>query len=849
MHTGSDIKTTEIYLMPGIGANSHATFSPPPGRIDYSMGNEMTSEYVIDQGLCYPTASSYGYYFTGFEPPGEWGEYQQPFGLDGQNLHYSGFQNEILPYIYYTPSYGYAHSSQDQYGPYVPGAVMGLDGSFIGTQPFIGNPAYQPVSPPAYVPVFVQSANGLGPYSSENPLSGTVATTASRSSNIGIKSAPQPSVNATAASQLAASITPLPEASRSYHQNQRKTKSSEGSGVGLPQSHSLSHGAKDAVTASLRNQGGSSSDPRKATDGLSHGRASFHNPLKIGAPSNSSFTNFVSSDSGWDAGEKFQSGFQFQRVAMNGNRNPNILTEQNTGPRTSRSKGLTTSVGANRADQKVAGSDPVAEGNIIIRADQYNMNDFPVDYPDAKFYVIKSYSEDDVHKSIKYNVWSSTSSGNRRLDIAYEDAKRKSVGKPRNCPIFLFFSVNTSGQFCGVAEMVGPVDFDKDMDFWQQDKWSGSFPVKWHFIKDVANASFRHILLENNENKPVTNSRDTQEIPYSAGISMLKIFKSTSSTTSVLDDFLFYEERQKLMLEDKCRRLGRNFDAYLYVPAIVTTTKDDEPGKVDENQSSGKEDSPEKVGELDNGLLEQDYEINKHGNSQTPKDDRKQSSIAAKQIPNADGEQLGSTAAAEGCSAAAAEGCSAAAADQPSKAAQKFPADALGLPSKLDREKMIAIDQPLQAYKKQSNQVNEHPKADGNLLKSKVMQHPTLENSFKPTETNSPGKASHGDKQSTKKLDALVSSHGDVEAATSIMKSRLPADSTRTKAKSFGKTAVVTTPIDIVKVGSLHIQVNGMVGESSSTIVSVGSSPVESGGTQLNKQRITTEGHLPKKGH
>lgn len=60
--------------------------------------------------------------------------------------------------------------------------------------------------------------------------------------------------------------------------------------------------------------------------------------------------------------------------------------------------------------------------------------------------------------------------------------------------------------------MIGAVDFHKDMDFWQQDKWSGSFPVKWHIIKDVPNSGFRHIILENNENKPVTNSRDTQEV-------------------------------------------------------------------------------------------------------------------------------------------------------------------------------------------------------------------------------------------------------------------------------------------------------------------------------------------------
>lgn len=72
--------------------------------------------------------------------------------------------------------------------------------------------------------------------------------------------------------------------------------------------------------------------------------------------------------------------------------------------------------------------------------------------------------------------------------------------------------VNASGQFCGVAEMTGRVDFNKNMDFWQQDKWNGYIPVKWHIIKDVPNPHFRHIILENNDNKPVTNSRDTQEV-------------------------------------------------------------------------------------------------------------------------------------------------------------------------------------------------------------------------------------------------------------------------------------------------------------------------------------------------
>ena len=128
----------------------------------------------------------------------------------------------------------------------------------------------------------------------------------------------------------------------------------------------------------------------------------------------------------------------------------------------------------------------------------------------ARFFIIKSYSEDDVHKSIKYGVWASTDTGNRRLDSAF----REMAGRG---PIYLFFSVNASGQFSGMAQMESPLDYTKKFGCWAQDKWAGTFMIKWTFIKDIPNAQFRHILLSNNEGKPVTNSRDTQEVLLEPG--------------------------------------------------------------------------------------------------------------------------------------------------------------------------------------------------------------------------------------------------------------------------------------------------------------------------------------------
>jgi len=80
---------------------------------------------------------------------------------------------------------------------------------------------------------------------------------------------------------------------------------------------------------------------------------------------------------------------------------------------------------------------------------------------------------------------------------------------------------------------------------WAQDKWKGRFEVKWIYVKDVPNSQLRHIRLENNENKPVTNSRDTQEVPTEHGKQVLRIVHQYRHTTSIFDDFIHYEKRQE----------------------------------------------------------------------------------------------------------------------------------------------------------------------------------------------------------------------------------------------------------------------------------------------------------------
>ncbi|KAL0308074.1 UNVERIFIED_CONTAM: YTH domain-containing protein ECT2 [Sesamum angustifolium] len=444
-----------------------------------AMYNEGTPDYFLDQGLYYPTATSYGYICTGIESTGDWDDPRMIFGLDGQDIQYTGLANESLPYVYYTPSYGtgWINRSAPQYY-----ALPSFENS---------------VSPPAYVPLVLPSrpdtvASGMADSFIENAVSvnkvdGSVAKYNLPSNAPNFSPAPVRD-----ASSRRNSFASVPEGGRA----------NTGSGK-QPVPSITSSSFMSPESSQIRWVGGpqgSENAPRvKASSGGSQ--------LKSIFTSENGLSGFESGDLTRASIHKVKSKLLYERATDDVRVSHDTLIEQNRGPRTNKSRNqLVVKAYTARA------GNPDTQGNIIIFLDQFNKVDFPADYVNAKFFVIKSYSEDDVHKSIKYNVWSSTPNGNKKLNAAYEDAQKIAAGGSQNCPIFLFFSVNASGQFCGVAEMTGPVDFQRDMDFWQQDKWSGSFPVKWHIIKDLPNPNFRHIILENNENKPVTNSRDTQEI-------------------------------------------------------------------------------------------------------------------------------------------------------------------------------------------------------------------------------------------------------------------------------------------------------------------------------------------------
>ncbi|XP_010918049.1 uncharacterized protein [Elaeis guineensis] len=510
--------------------------------------SEVDQEALVgDQYMYY-----YGYYYPGFNGSfGEWEDQSYFLGSDGLETQPPAIQADNGSFLYYLPGVQPGYTS---YSTFLPGAVVGVDGQCLGQQPYYPTPIIpQPLASPGPFPQPVAYGPELVPAYPWDPSLLFPGVIQANTIN-GDQSNPCSKPNFSSQSHTFAHSKASPTS----------TSASETKGSSPASDVSLT----PAV-------GGQPLKPvnKVAAAVLSKGYlpinkfAPYTNQGKGGLLYPSSSINLKENGTSLVGNEKLK-----PRNKLNGLGDFDLLNEQNRGPRTNSSKSSWNSqvepVGSLIAEKN---HNSTVSISAIINKDDFNHPDFPTKYDHALFYVIKSYSEDDIHKSIKYNVWASTPNGNQRLHNAFQVAQEKMAEKGSKCPVFLFFSVNASGQFCGVAEMIGPVDFSKNMDFWQQDKWNGFFPVKWHIIKDVPNPQFRHIILENNDNKPVTNSRDTQEVKFPQGTEMLNIFKSYASKTSILDDFGFYENRQKVMQEKRNKQPTPNL--------VRSMPKADELGK------------------------------------------------------------------------------------------------------------------------------------------------------------------------------------------------------------------------------------------------------------------------------
>lgn len=173
-----------------------------------------------------------------------------------------------------------------------------------------------------------------------------------------------------------------------------------------------------------------------------------------------------------------------------------------------------------------------------------NLNDINFDVetisPNAQFYILRSGNDDNIHKAIKYNVWTTTPAGKSVLKQAWQEFEEKGLTPE----IYLVFSVVNSNQFLGIAKMMSNVNDTESFKYWWEPcRWFGTFQLKWLFVKDIHHFKFEHIK-EGNYGSSIINSRDSTPISAESGKLIIKTFKEQPARPNIFDSFEYMDRRE-----------------------------------------------------------------------------------------------------------------------------------------------------------------------------------------------------------------------------------------------------------------------------------------------------------------
>lgn len=184
-------------------------------------------------------------------------------------------------------------------------------------------------------------------------------------------------------------------------------------------------------------------------------------------------------------------------------------------------------------------------------AHTYNDPQFdPESIKNAQFYILRSSCDDDIHKSIKYGIWTSSYRNNAAIHQDFSNLKKTSG------VIYAFYTVVSSEQYLGVAQITGDPDLSKSFNYWwEEGKWNGLMNVKWLYIKDIPYQHFKH--LEEGD-KPIPSLRDGTKISFENGVKMLSLFKDTEGYGNIFEAFAYMDDREEKL------RLTRDLAQNLY---------------------------------------------------------------------------------------------------------------------------------------------------------------------------------------------------------------------------------------------------------------------------------------------
>eukprot|EP01062_Namystynia_karyoxenos_P055757 TRINITY_DN46800_c0_g1_i1.p1 TRINITY_DN46800_c0_g1~~TRINITY_DN46800_c0_g1_i1.p1 ORF type:complete len:509 (+),score=124.36 TRINITY_DN46800_c0_g1_i1:78-1529(+) len=147
------------------------------------------------------------------------------------------------------------------------------------------------------------------------------------------------------------------------------------------------------------------------------------------------------------------------------------------------------------------------------------------DSQEAAFFVIRSNCIDNIVISLQRGLWATGRQNEPALNNAFRRCRH----------VFLVFSVNASGQFCGYARMReaiprrSPETERRARELNLGERWTNPFSVEWLCVGCVSFSDTNDLVNVWNESTPIRRSRDGQALPGDVGAALLRLVDEAAS--------------------------------------------------------------------------------------------------------------------------------------------------------------------------------------------------------------------------------------------------------------------------------------------------------------------------------
>lgn len=116
----------------------------------------------------------------------------------------------------------------------------------------------------------------------------------------------------------------------------------------------------------------------------------------------------------------------------------------------------------------------------LMRINRYVFSE--VSMENSRFFIIRSSTHDDIHKSMKYGVWTSTYHNNVKLNSAFNEISEANNGGR----VFLIFRTVNLNVSCGIAVLTEALRPEHTFPlWWDRSKFKGTFKVQWAYVKNI----------------------------------------------------------------------------------------------------------------------------------------------------------------------------------------------------------------------------------------------------------------------------------------------------------------------------------------------------------------------------